>query len=112
MLIIQQTFLNYYMENKEIIKLIKKYLRQNKTHSVEIKWFISSELRESKTAREIDIINQSVVNGIWYRNYPSHNANDIAIKYSGLSFILFIINTAGGIIGLIGGILGVLAFFK
>jgi hypothetical protein len=97
------------MENEEIIKRIKKYLRKNKT--VDIKWFIN-DLGLQKNAREIDVINQGVINGIWFKNYNGHNPNDISIKYSRTAQIGFFINMAGGIIGLAGGLLGIISFFR
>ena len=83
------------MENEKIIKQIKEYLRSDKSHSVKIKWFVFNKLGLQKNARDIDIINQSVVNGIWFKNYMSHNPNDIAIKYPRSALVLFVINTAG-----------------
>jgi len=100
------------MENIEVVKNVKHYLRNDKSHTVDLKWFISEKLRLTKNPREVDIIYQNVINGKWFIGYPSHNPNDIAIKYSRASYILFWINTAGGVIGLLGGILGIIAFFR
>ena len=98
------------MENDEIIKQIKKYLRKKKT--VDIKWFIKNEYDIQKNAREIDIINQGIINDVWFKNYIGHNPDDISIRYSKGAEMRFVLNTTGGIVGLIGGLLGIISFFR
>ncbi len=101
------------MENKNVIKKVQAYLLTYK--SVDLKWFIADQengLGIKKNAREIDIINQELINKPWFTNYHGHNPHDISIKYSKLSKYSFIITIIAGAIGLIGGTLGIISFFK
>ncbi len=100
------------MDNKEVIKRVKKYLLKYK--SVDIKWYISDKdngLGINKNDRELDIIVQGLLNSPWFTQYPGHNRNDISIKYTPLSKWSFFIGLIGGVVGLIGGILGIISFF-
>jgi len=36
------------MENIEVVKNVKQYLRNDKSHTVDLKWFISEKLRLTK----------------------------------------------------------------
>jgi len=53
--------------------MVKKYLLEDETHTVDLKWFIKNELKIQKDLREIDIINQSVTNDLGFSNYIGHN---------------------------------------
>ncbi len=99
------------MENKKVIKLIRKYLHKHK--SVDIKWYIKDKangLGINKNDREVDVIVQGVLNSPWFTQYLGHNKNDISIKYSPMSKLSFCISLLGGAVGLIGGILGIVSF--
>ncbi len=101
------------MENTEVIKKVKEYLFKYKT--VDLIWFIETPIEGlglQKNKRDFNIINQEITDCLGFSNYTSHNPNDIGIKYSPSKRKFDMITRAGGIVGLIGGILGIISFFK
>jgi hypothetical protein len=98
------------MENKDVIHELKRYLIKYKT--VDVIWFVEKKMKLTKDKREIDIITQGVVNNDWFTIYTGHNPKDVSIRYSKQKFLIFILTTIGGAVGLIGGILGIIAFFS
>lgn len=101
------------MDNKDVVKRTIKYLKKYKT--VDLKWFIHDSkygLDLVKNAREIDIVYQALLDRPGIEPYQGHNPDDISLKYSLRKEFYFYVNMFGGIIGLIGGLLGIIAFFR
>ncbi|CAN5785072.1 hypothetical protein BH10BAC2_BH10BAC2_35880 [soil metagenome] len=104
-----------HFSNEECIKKIKDYLTEQwrSPRTVDLLWYLNEVLFVEKNKREIDIISQGILNGVWFTNYEGHNPNDISIKYSPKARINYYINFWGGVVGLLGGSIGIIsAIFK
>ena len=94
------------MTDKQVVKDIRKYICKEKSHSVEVKWYLKDVAKVDKNNREVDIIVIGVTSGIWYSEYQSQNKDDRGVKLNPLRYTLLI-----ALIGSISAIASLIIYF-